>query len=121
MAALTVALSDNIAGGLCYMLGPFTAGYFLVTEPYSRNPKVRFHALQSMYLSLATLVAIFVLPFVGTILQLLSSELGNFFTALSFSLYMLPFVVWMAVTFRAFSGRRLALPIIGRLAQRQAG
>jgi uncharacterized membrane protein len=121
ISSVRMGLPDNVAGGLCYMLGPFTGAYFLVTEPYRRNPKVRFHALQSNYLSLSTLAAVFVLPFFGTLLQLLGPGVGSLFAGLWFLLYMAPFVAWMAVMSQAFSGKKLRLPIIGRLAEAQAG
>src|SRR6266849_1469086 len=48
-------LAENVAGALCYGLGILTGILFLVLEPYSRNPRIRFHAFQSIFFSVAVL------------------------------------------------------------------
>ena len=41
-------MEDNVAGALCYLVGFITGVLFLVLEPYSKRPFVRFHAFQSI-------------------------------------------------------------------------
>ena len=53
MAATTSVMADNVASALCYVLGFITGIIFLVLAPYNRNPLVRFHAFQSIFLSVA--------------------------------------------------------------------
>ena len=46
-------MTDNVASALCYLLGLITGIIFLVLTPYNRNPVVRFHAFQSIFLNVA--------------------------------------------------------------------
>ena len=51
------AMADNVASALCYVLGLITGIIFLVLAPYNRNPAIRFHAFQSIFLNVACIVA----------------------------------------------------------------
>ena len=53
VAATAGGLTDNIAGALCYLVGFVTGILFLVMEPYSKKPFVRFHAFQSIFFCVA--------------------------------------------------------------------
>jgi len=44
-------MTDNVAGALCYLVGFITGVLFLILEPYSKRPFVRFHAFQSVFFS----------------------------------------------------------------------
>src|SRR5258708_2029413 len=49
-------LTNNLASALCYIV-PLVGGIlFMVLEPYNRDRKVRFDALQSIFLALMLLV-----------------------------------------------------------------
>src|SRR5215471_8564697 len=49
-------MADNVASTLCYGLGLITGIIFLVLAPYNRNPAIRFHAFQSIFLHVACIV-----------------------------------------------------------------
>src|SRR5450631_3724944 len=49
-------MADNVASTLCYVLGLVTGIIFLVLAPYSKNPAIRFHAFQSIFLHVACIV-----------------------------------------------------------------
>src|ERR1700677_5282600 len=49
----TVAMTDNLAGALCYLVGFITGILFLVLAPYNQNRTIRFHAFQSIFLNIA--------------------------------------------------------------------
>ena len=55
-------LSSNVAGALCYLLGLVTGIVFLMIEKEDRF--VRFHAMQSIVLSVAVFVVSLVLGFI---------------------------------------------------------
>ena len=112
-------LQDNVAAGFCYALGLITGMYFLLTDPYSRNAEVRFHALQSIYLSLATLTAVYGLPFVLALAG--PSPLGTLVMGFSSLAGVLSVFWWVTVMVRAVNGKKLVLPIVGWVAQMQAG
>src|SRR5665213_1562667 len=74
-------LTDNMACALCYVLGLLTGVLFLVLAPYNQNRLIRFHAFQSIFLHIASIV-IFIglmivisvlhfIPILGTILALM--------------------------------------------------
>ena len=50
-------LDQKIAGLLSYLFIP--AIIFLVMEPYNRNPFIRFHAFQGLFLGLASIIGKF--------------------------------------------------------------
>jgi len=107
-------LSDNAASGLAYIT-IIPAIIFLIVEPFNRNPLVRFHAWQSIFLAIAYAVvdvATIILariPFVGWTMWLVTPLIGLAF-----------FIVWLIVLIKAFNGVRFKLPILGDLAEKQA-
>lgn len=111
------AMSQNLASSMCYLLWGITGVFFLVTEPYRKNRVVRFHALQSLFTTVAwvglwilTLVLSRMLPFV------LSAVLGFLSMA-----YTLGFVVlWLGLMYKAYQGEKLVLPVVGAMAEQQA-
>ena len=108
-------LSDNGAGAIAYITF-IPALAFLVMPPYNKSSFVRFHAWQSIFLTVAW-VALFVIlailariPFFGLIIfpAMLLIDLGMF-------------VLWILVAIKALNGVRFNLPVIGALAESQAG
>jgi uncharacterized membrane protein len=62
-------MADNLACTLCYALGFITGIIFLLVAPYNQNRAVRFHAFQSIFMSLGLIAIRIVLGMVvGTIL-----------------------------------------------------
>ena len=102
-------LTDNTAAGLAYVT-IIPAIIFLVVAPYNQNSFVRFHAWQSIFLTIAAVAIDIVLgfiPFIGWIL------LAPF--------CLLVLVVWIICLVKAFGGERFSLPLIGKFAEQQAG
>ncbi len=107
-------LSDNAASGLSYVT-LIPAIIFLVVAPYNQNQTVRFHAWQSIFYSLASIVIWIVLvivgliPFLGLINLILGPIVGIGFL-----------IIWIILLVNAFNGKRFKLPVIGDLAEKQA-
>jgi uncharacterized membrane protein len=107
-------LSDNAAGGLAYVTF-IPALIFLLVEPFNKNPYVRFHSWQSIFLTIAWIAADVVLiilghiPFIGLINLILWP-----LVALGF------LILWIIALINAFNGKRFKLPILGNLAEKQA-
>ena len=103
-------MSDNVACALAYI--PIVGLIFLLIEPYNRNKTVRFHAFQSLFL--------FGVWFVFRIV------LGIFLSMLWGLVFLLPLVmlasaaIWIFLMYKAYTGERIVLPIIGPLAEKQA-
>ena len=114
-------MSDNAAGAIAYLLGFITGILFLVLAPYNQNPRIRFHAFQSIFLNIAWFVlwivvtivsiALHVIPLVGTIVSIL----------LAFGLWIGALVIWLYMMFKTYNGETIVLPVIGPMAQKQAG
>jgi uncharacterized membrane protein len=115
-------LDENVAGALTYVLGFLSGLFFFVTE--KENDFVRFHALQSIIFSVSAFVLYWV---INTILFSLflspgmwTAGGGVLFSLLSLvtSLISLALLgVWLFLMYKAYSGERYKLPIIGDLAE----
>jgi uncharacterized membrane protein len=112
VAATSSGLSEDAASGLAY-LTIIPAIIFLVVAPYNTNPKVKFHAWQSIFLG-CTWIVLWVLnivlafiPIIGWLLMIVLA-LGLF-------------IVWLIAIIQAFQGKRFVIPVIGPLAAKQAG
>jgi uncharacterized membrane protein len=107
-------LSDSAAGGLAYVT-IIPAIVFLIVEPFNRNPYVRFHSWQSIFLAIAWLVIDVGLIIVGRVPGI------GLFTIFLGPLVGLGFLIlWIIVMINAFNGKRFKVPIIGDFAEKQA-
>jgi uncharacterized membrane protein len=113
-------MEENVASALCYVLGLLTGVLFLVLAPYNQNRLIRFHAFQSIFMHIASIIVfiglmivmgvLHFIPFLGAILGLMLYPL----VGLAF------FVLWLMLIYKAYNGERWVLPIIGPLAEKQA-
>jgi uncharacterized membrane protein len=108
-------LSDNAAAGIAYIT-IIPAIVFLIIEPFKRSSFVRFHAWQSIFFFVAWAVIDIL---VGVIQNLVPSAVFLTFTVLQL-VGIAIFVVWLIVFISAFGGKRMKLPVIGDLAEKQA-
>ena len=108
-------LSDDAASGLAYLTF-IPAIIFLVVAPFNTNPKVKFHAWQSIFLA-ATWFAAWVILMVLTFVPFVGWILWPFHLLVVLAL----FIVWLICIIKAFQGGKFVIPIIGPLAQKQAG
>jgi uncharacterized membrane protein len=108
-------LSDNAAGGLAYIT-IIPAIVFLILEPYKKSSFVRFHAWQSIFFYVAWAVV----HILVTVVQNLVPTVV-FLTLTLWQLVDLAFFVILVIVFvSAFNGKRIKLPILGELAEKQA-
>jgi len=108
-------LADNVAGMLAYVT-IIPAIIFLVVEPYNRNRFVRFHAWQSVFFNIAWWVL-----WIGLRIVVHMPFLG-FLTLIVWPVIWLGgFIVWLILVIKANQGQMFKLPVIGDLAQQQAG
>jgi uncharacterized membrane protein len=106
-------LTENVAGALCYLLGFITGILFLVLEPYNRNRTVRFHAFQSIFVSVALII-----------LNIVISSLSIFTFGLTLLLSMLlslgGLLLWLFMMWKTYQNEKVVLPVVGPLAEKQA-
>jgi uncharacterized membrane protein len=108
-------LADNVAGALAYVT-IIPAIIFLVLEPFNRSRFVRFHAFQSLFFALAWVVLSLAMnvvahaPIFGWLTLLLWPIIG-----------LAGFIIWLVLVLKAYQGQMFKLPVIGDLAEKQAG
>ena len=93
---------------------------FLVVAPFKKNRFIRFHAFQSLLLTLAGVAAGLALKLLFLVLSLIS--LGHLLLLLISAIVLLGCVIlWLVLVVKALQGDLFKLPLIGDLAERQAG
>jgi len=108
-------ISENGAGALAYIT-IIPAILFLVMPPYNKSPYVRFHAWQCIFLTIAWIALFVVLAIVGRI-----PLVGIVIFPLMLLLDLGMFILWLIIVLKALNGNKIVLPIIGPLAEAQAG
>jgi len=101
-------LSDNAAGALAYVT-VIPAIIFLLVEPYNKSSYIKFHAWQSVFLTVAffavSIVAI--IPILGWLIAIIGIPVL--------------LIAWIICLVNALQGKRFKLPWIGNLAEKQVG
>jgi uncharacterized membrane protein len=111
--AAAPGLTENVASALCYLFGLVTGIIFLLIAPYNQNKTIRFHAFQSIFMH----VAIIILWILYTMTSFLTHGIGFLLFPL-FSLLVI--VLWLYMMFTAYNGKKVKLPVVGDLAEKQA-
>jgi len=114
-------LQPNVAGALCYLFGFITGIIFLVLEPHNRNPVVRFHAFQSIFLNVAMIAYAILYGIFFMVMAFVLHALALLLWPINLIIWLCIFVLWLVLMFKAYSGTPLVLPIIGPIAKKQAG
>ncbi len=96
-------LPRNTAAALSYVLWWLTGIIFLLIE---KDKFVRFHAMQSIIIFGGLTILMFV-PIIGWILSPL--------------LWIVGFILWLILIFKAYQGEEFKLPFIGDFAKKQLG
>jgi uncharacterized membrane protein len=114
-AASAPGLADNVAGMLAYVT-IIPAIIFLVTAPYNKSRFIRFHSFQSIFFCVAVFAIQIGLTFLTVVpfLILLTGPL-HLLVALG------ALIVWVILLLKANQGQMYKLPVIGDLAEKQAG
>jgi len=110
-------LTDNVASALCYALGLITGVLFLVLAPYNQNRKIRFHAFQSIFYNVFAIALHFVFGFMAILTGGWSLFLLPVFWLIRIGL----FVLWLVLIIKAYQDQKFVLPVLGPLAEQQAG
>jgi uncharacterized membrane protein len=119
--AASLGMTDNMAGALCYLFGFITGILFLVLAPYNQDRNIRFHAFQSIFLNIAWVALWIVVGFVTLAVSFIPF-LGSFiFWVLRFAIGLGGFICWLFMMFKTYNGEKIVLPVIGPLAEKQAG
>jgi len=110
-------MAENVASALCYLLGLVTGILFLVLAPYNRNPRIRFHAFQSIFFHVGWIIFWIA---VAVIQMAMPFGLTIIISLLHLLIWLGGFIVWLLLMWKAYNNDRLVLPIIGPMAEQQA-
>jgi len=115
VAVATSGMTDNVAGMLAYVTF-IPAIIFLVTAPYNQSRFIRFHSFQSIFFCVAVFAIQVALTFMTVV---------PFLILLTAPLHMLvalgALIIWIILLLKANQGQMFKLPLIGDLAEKQAG
>ncbi len=118
--AAAAPLAENVAGMLAYFT-IIPAIIFLLIEPYNRNRFVRFHSFQCLFVVAALIVIDIGLMILSSILHLVP-VIGWVVTAILWPIYSLAlFALWLLLVIKAYQHEIYKLPIVGDMAEKQAG
>ncbi|MBF0407765.1 MAG: DUF4870 domain-containing protein [Candidatus Riflebacteria bacterium] len=101
-------LPENVESALAYLMGFVSGGIIYALEKENKN--VKFHAMQSVMTSvLLCVLSVFLsfIPFIGWIMLIPLSFLG--------------LILMIFLLFKAFTGEKFKLPIIGDFAEKTSG
>ena len=108
-----MGMQANLAAMLAYLFGVISGLVIFLIE--KKNKYVRFHAMQSILLSVA-LVAIWIvyfiialIPVVGVLIAILGPLTG-----------LASLILWIVLLIKAYQGEEFKLPIIGDIAEKNA-
>lgn len=117
----SAGMTDNLAGALCYLFGFITGILFLVLAPYNQNRTIRFHAFQSIFLNIAWVAIWIVVSIISAAFHAIP-VIGFFVSAvLSFVVGIGFLIVWLYMMFKTYNGEKVVLPVVGPMAEKQAG
>lgn len=102
-----LGIDENLEGALSYFLGFITGILFLLLE--KDNKFVRFHAMQSIIVS----VLLFVINAVLGIIPL--------FWIIMPLIGLVGLILWLLLMYKAYQGETYKLPTIGDIAAKQVG
>ena len=130
VSAAGTGMTSNVAGLLAYVLGLITGVVFLVLEPYNKDKFVRFHAFQSIFFNVLMIGFWIVWTILSMIMwaigyRILGYAIGSLISTgmslVSLVVFLAFLITWVFLMFKAYNNQRFELPLIGKLAARQAG
>jgi uncharacterized membrane protein len=104
-------LPENVAGALAYLLGPITGiAFFIIDRP---RQFVRFHAVQSIGLTVVWVVLAIALTIVSAILGFIPVLGWLVSILLNLGLAVAGFALWLWLMFQAYQGKTWEVPGLG--------
>lgn len=116
LGATSMNMDPNVAAGISYIFGWITGLIFFLME--KQNRFVRFHAMQSIILSVAVTVVEIVLEVLSA--AFFFTSIGCIFAPIVGLVGLAFFVLWLICLINAFQGKYFKLPVIGDMAERWA-
>ena len=106
-----MGMQENVAVALSYVFGWVSGLIIFLLE--KKNRTVRFHAMQSILISVAITIAFFLIGFLGAL-----PGIGILFGLIGWLLDIAVFIGWLLLIINAFQRRYYKLPVVGDYAER---
>jgi len=100
----TSGIDEKVAGLLSYLFGWVSGLIFFLID---KRPFVRFHAMQSIIVTVVMMVLYFILSLIPVLGWIIMALLGLAF-----------FVLWILLMVKAYQGQKWKLPVIGDMAEK---
>jgi uncharacterized membrane protein len=114
----TEGISENVAGLLCYLVGWITGLIFLLID---KRPFVKFHGAQSIAFNISIIAVWIVFWIIEAMLTFITAmmhfPIGFLFIVFFPVLGLAIFATWIFLMYKAYSGEKFKLPIIGNLVE----
>ena len=122
MEKATFGLDENVASAACYVLGWLTGIIFLLVE--KDNKTVRFHAMQSVLTFLPLMIIIWIIGAILTALFFTAMGVGGFgiwgiISLIMTLIWIVMLLLWLFLMWKAYSGEKFLVPIVGPIAEAQ--
>jgi|WetSurMetagenome_2_1015567.scaffolds.fasta_scaffold641073_2 uncharacterized membrane protein len=122
MAEAVKKSDDNIMAALAYFLAPLTSIIFYVMYKDKGNKFVMFHAIQSAIFSVGLFVVFIGWSLVSMVVTMVTGGiLGLCMLPISLLMMVAFFGAWIFLMYKAYSGVKYKLPMIGDMAEKYAG
>jgi len=116
-ASIPIGPRDNLIAAAAYITF-VPAVVFVLTERFKHNRFVRFHAFQSIFLTVATILVAIAMRILYSLLVLIP-VVGYLLAWLGSAVLLLGWVIlWLVLLVKAVQGESLKLPWIGSLAEK---
>ena len=114
-------LQTNVAAALCYLAGLVTGIIFLVLAPYNQNSTIRFHAFQSIFANVAWIILWIGISVIGRVMSFGGLALVGITAMIMGLVSLVGFLGWLFLMWKAYQGEKFILPVVGPIAEQQAG
>jgi uncharacterized membrane protein len=109
-------LPENLASALCYVLGLVSGLIFILIE--KKNQTVRYHAVQSILVTIVLVLVSVVIGILGFILAFIPVVGPLVIFLLSLVMGLGSLACWLGLMFLAFTGRKIKIPMLSDLAEK---
>ena len=112
----STGIEPNVAAALSYILGLITGAIFLVLEKDNRY--VRFHAAQSIAVSVIVIILSIGISMVSSVLVFIPVLGWLLVLLLTMGLSIGTFILWVVLMVKAYQGEEWELPVAGGFARK---
>jgi uncharacterized membrane protein len=118
----TFGLDENVASAATYVLGWVTGIIFFVME--KDNKTVRFHAMQSILTFLPLMILWWIIGAVYSMMIIGAGMYGavgmwGILSLISLLISIVILLLWLFLMYKAYTGEKFKVPIVGEIAENQ--